>query len=138
MKKLLFVLSVVFVLLISTCVYGENNLEYYTKLLTDYSWSLDEYYYVYQQAIGSGNLPNFEYVKQIQLPDERVTLSGDDSGRLFLVVIPSNDYSNLKSIDDFIGGRPYLAEVSFNSTQDIMILSVNGYCFNSFYKYVRN
>ena len=52
---------------------------------------------------------------------------------------PQFDYTKLDSMSykNMVSGSSYLAEVSFNSTNDIMILRVDAYFLTAYYIYAR-
>ena len=131
MKKLLVCLVVVFLsLVLLGYVSADNYLDEYTQLLTDYVWALDDGYWMYQGTQNKNAEPNFKDLKSIQLPDERILFTGDESGRMFLTFVKGPaDYA--------VTGRTYVADVSFNNTKDVMVLRIESYIVTGFFKYVR-
>lgn len=114
MKRLVSLLLVLLLLCSSFCTAAaeESPVEKAQRLLTNYTWSRAAYNYLY--LTNSKDIyPNFRWLSSIHLPDSNLVLTGDGTGKVYLVNFDDNDL-----------GTSCPGEISFSADEKTMLIAV--------------
>lgn len=128
MKKLVSVLLLV-VLLMTTLIPAiaqaeESAVERTTRLLTSYTWYQDGYNYLYLTNSKS-IYPNFRWRTSIHLPNSDLVVTGDATGKVYIVDFGSSS------------GTSCPGEISFSADEKTMLICVVSGDLYGVFKYIR-
>ena len=129
-KTLLLLLTALLLLSAASAVRAENAAPFYTQLLTDSTWILEEETFRHQdREIGEGPESTLWCLKAIRLPNDEVVISGDESGRAFITYFPKEDECR--------SAYPLASEISFDAEYKTMIAVTQTFGSYNLFKYVR-
>ena len=121
-KAVALILTLVVVFSIYSVCFAESAVEKYTKLLTDYQWTLESYHGTTQKNY----FPGFNIqLKTIKLPNRFVFVTGDETGAVYITYY-ENDYNTTA-----------IGRVTFNNDYTVMMIVADSPFGNTCFIYTR-
>ncbi len=123
MKRIIaLVLTLIVLGSLCSVAFAESSVEKYTRLLTNYSWTLKSYHGTTQKNYS----PDFNYyLKTIHLPNRYIIVTGDETGAVYITYYES-DYKTTA-----------IGKMTFNSDYTVMMIVVDNAFGNSCFVYTR-